>query len=198
MSKIKGSRNIDQVCLTYNMNILQHIPTNVFGDVLVTLNPLHRPVENSIQGEYKYEHPLYTIKAMEAQKKLSTIQNERGLLYAGAWTKYGFHEDGFSSGLEAALQLGAEVPFEYKDSRYSRGRMPVLGTRDYLLRVWLWGMMKVFGLLGRVLTMLRLGGLVGLSEANGRPRAMTNGKGKPSWAYIGSEDSFDEEMKKVE
>ena len=70
MSKIKGSRNIDQVCLTYNMNILQHIPTNVFGDVLVTLNPLHRPVENSIQGEYKYEHPLYTIKAMEAQKKL--------------------------------------------------------------------------------------------------------------------------------
>lgn len=29
------SSNIDQVCLTYNMNILQHIPVEIFGHVLV-------------------------------------------------------------------------------------------------------------------------------------------------------------------
>lgn len=29
------SSNIDQVCLTYNMNILQHIPVDIFGHVLV-------------------------------------------------------------------------------------------------------------------------------------------------------------------
>ena len=202
LSNINQSRNIDQVCLTYNMNILQHIPTNLFGDVLVTLNPLHRPAEDSIQGEYKYEHPLYTVKAMEAQKRLGSVQDERGISYAGAWTKYGFHEDGFSSGLEAALRLGAKVPFEYVDSRYSRGRKPVLGLRDYALRMWLVGMMKVFGLLIRILNILGLGGLLGLAQSNGagRPRAMTNGKGKPSWAFIGSEDSFDDQIssRKVE
>lgn len=195
LSKIKGSRNIDQVCLTYNMNILQHIPTDLFGDVLVTLNPLHRPAEDSIQGEYKYEHPLYTVKAMEAQKRLGSVQDERGISYAGAWTKYGFHEDGFSSGLEAALRLGAKVPFEYVDSRYSRGKKPVLGLRDYALRVWLVGIMKVFGLLAKVLGIIGLGELLGLAQSN-----MTNGKGKPSWAFIGSEDSFDDQIssKKVE
>lgn len=194
-SKVKGPRNIDQVCLTYNMNILQHIPTELFGDVLVTLNPLHRPKEECIQGEYKYEHPLYTVKAMEAQKRLDDIQDVRGVLYAGAWTKYGFHEDGFSSGLEAAMRLGAEVPFEYKDSRYSRGRKPVLGKRDYLLRVVLWGMMKVFGVLARILNAFNLGGLLGITKKN--DVRVTNGKGVPSWAFLGSEDSFDEEMKKV-
>lgn len=198
LSKLAGSRNIDQVCLTYNMNILQHIPTYLFGDVLVTLNPLHRPDKDSIQGEYRYEHPLYTVKAMEAQKRLGSVQDERGISYAGAWTKYGFHEDGFSSGLEAALRLGAKVPFEYVDSRYSRGRKPVLGLRDYALRVWLVGMMKVFALLARVLEIFGLGGLLGLTQSNvtGRPRAMTNGKGKPSWAFIGSEDSFDDVVSK--
>lgn len=198
LSKIKGSRNIDQVCLTYNMNILQHIPRDLFGNVLVTLNPLHRPAEESIQGEYKYEHPLYTVKAMEAQKKLLQVQDERGVLYAGAWTKYGFHEDGFSSGLEAALRLGADVPFEYKDSRYSRGRKPVLGLRDYALRVWLWGMIKVLGLLSRVLRIMCFDELLGLSErSNGVTNKYTNGEGIPSWSYIGSEDSFDDEKKVV-
>lgn len=195
-SKVKGSRNIDQVCLTYNMNILQHIPADLFGDVLVTLNPLHRPKEESIQGEYKYEHPLYTVKATEAQKRLEQIQDVRGVLYAGAWTKYGFHEDGFSSGLEAAMRLGAEVPFEYRDSRYSRGRKPVLRERDHLLRLVLWGVMKFFGLLSSILRTLGLGGLLGLTARNDDVR-VTNGKGVPSWAYLGSEDSLDEEMKKV-
>lgn len=135
---------IDRVSLTYNMNILQHIPTDIFGDVLVTLNPLTDPDPKTVQGRYKYTHPLYTAAAVRAQELLPRIQNTRGISYAGAWTKYGFHEDGFSSGLAVAKDhLGARLPFEFVDSTYSRGRAPKLGIADWLLRAFLW-LIQVF------------------------------------------------------
>ncbi|KAH7134737.1 hypothetical protein B0J13DRAFT_561114 [Dactylonectria estremocensis] len=128
--------NIDKVSLTYNMNILQHIPRDTFGDVLVTLNPIFKPRPETVQGRYYYSHPLYTPSAIRAQKLLRHIQNTRGISYAGAWTKYGFHEDGFSSGLYVAQEhLGAKLPFNFKDSTYSRGRRPRLGLFDHLLRL---------------------------------------------------------------
>ncbi|KAM0555999.1 hypothetical protein ACHAPJ_005980 [Fusarium lateritium] len=128
--------NVNQVSLTYNMNILQHIPRNTFGDVLVTLNPLQRPKPGKTQGRYFYSQPLYTPSAIRAQKLLKHIQNTRGISYAGAWTKYGFHEDGFSSGLQVAQDhLGAKLPFQFTDSTYSRGKQPSLGLIDHLLRL---------------------------------------------------------------
>ena len=134
-----GRGGIDQVSLTYNMNILQHVSREVFGDVLVTLNPLHEPDPATVQGRYEYRHPLYTAAAVRAQERLGEIQNTRGISYAGAWTKYGFHEDGFSSGLLVARDhLGARMPFDLTDSTYSRGRTPELGLVDQLLRVLIW------------------------------------------------------------
>ncbi|KAF5631858.1 uncharacterized protein FTJAE_7761 [Fusarium tjaetaba] len=128
--------NINQVSLTYNMNILQHIPRNTFGDVFVTLNPLQRPKPAQTQGRYYYSQPIYTSSAVRAQKLLKHIQNTRGISYAGAWTKYGLHEDGFSSGLEVAQEhLGAKLPFEFTDSTYSRGKVPSLSLIDHLLRL---------------------------------------------------------------
>ncbi|KHJ35933.1 putative amine oxidase [Erysiphe necator] len=130
------SKNIDQVCLTYNMNILQHIPRSVFGDVLVTLNPLYPPNEKLVQGTYTYSHPMYNTDAIKSQQLLHRIQNKRGISFAGAWTRYGFHEDGFSSGLQAAIEhLGAKLPFQFKDSTFSRGKQPALSTLDLILRV---------------------------------------------------------------
>ena len=130
---------IDRVSLTYNMNILQHIPTDLFGDVLVTLNPLSEPDPSTVQGRYEYTHPLYTAAAVRAQKLLPRIQNKRGISFAGAWTKYGFHEDGFSSGLTVAMQhLGAQLPFEFVDSTFSRGRAPERGFADWMIRIILW------------------------------------------------------------
>ncbi|TDZ67921.1 Cytochrome c oxidase assembly protein COX11 [Colletotrichum trifolii] len=131
-----GKQNIDQVSLTYNMNILQHIPRETFGDVLVTMNPLHQPNPDTIQGSFTYRHPLYTPAAVRAQKLLPRIQNKRGISYAGAWTKYGFHEDGFSSGLQIAQDhLYAKLPFQFVESTYSRGRKPSLGIVDLLVRL---------------------------------------------------------------
>ena len=136
-SPVTGRGNIDQVCLTYNMNILQHIPRGALGDVLVTLNPLHEPDPTKVQGRWVYDHPLYTPEAIQAQKRLHEIQNKRGISFAGAWTKYGFHEDGFSSGLKCAMDLGAKLPFEFVDSLYSRGRKPELTVLDWVVRLWI-------------------------------------------------------------
>jgi predicted NAD/FAD-binding protein len=148
--------NVDQVCLTYNMNILQHIPESIFGHVLVTLNPLHLPDPDVVQGRYTYSHPLYTSAAIRSQSMLPRIQNTRGISYCGAWTKYGFHEDGFSSGIKVAQDhLGASLPFKFRDSTFSRGKRPVLGLRDLVLRAWMTGLQLVIEFVERLLGVQR-------------------------------------------
>ena len=155
---------MDKVCLTYNMNILQRIPRNPFGDVLVTLNPIHRPTPSKIQGRYFYTHPLHTPSSVRAQRMLRYIQNRRGISYVGAWTGYGYHEDGFTSGLQVAQDhLGAKLPFEFRDSTYSRGRVPRLGLLDHLLRLFI--------LAFQVFVIQMLERLVQLAQS-GRQRAM--------------------------
>ncbi|KAG4432683.1 hypothetical protein IFR05_011832 [Cadophora sp. M221] len=145
------SANIDQVCLTYNMNILQHLDPKLFGDVLVTLNPLHLPPPDQVQGRYTYTHPLYNAEAIRSQSLLPRIQNTRGISYCGAWTKYGFHEDGFSSGLKVAQDhLGAQLPFQFKDSTFSRGRRPVLGVADLVLRLWITFVQLIISIIERI------------------------------------------------
>jgi predicted NAD/FAD-binding protein len=130
-----GEGNVSKVCLTYWMNLLQHIPEKQYGPVLVTLNPLKMPDPRLSQGIWEYSHPLYNAEAIRSQKLLGQIQNTRGISYCGAWTKYGFHEDGFSSGLAAATNhLGAKLPFEFVDSTFSRGRKPTTNAKTRIAR----------------------------------------------------------------
>ena len=138
------SDDVLSVCLTYWMNLLQHIPSSRYGHVLVTLNPITQPDPALVQGSWNYHHPLYNAKAIYSQKLLPTIQNRKGISYAGAWTKYGFHEDGFSSGVKVAMEhLGAELPFDFVDSTFSRGRKPRLCWLDYLVRVFVWTIQSI-------------------------------------------------------
>ena len=43
--------------------------------------------------------------AIAAQRRLGDIQGLSHLWFAGAWTRYGFHEDGLMSGLAVAEGL---------------------------------------------------------------------------------------------
>ena len=53
-----------------------------------------------------FEHPLFTVESMRTQPELARLSGERHTLYAGAYHGYGFHEDGFASGVRAAEALG--------------------------------------------------------------------------------------------
>lgn len=52
-----------------------------------------------------------------------TIQNKRGISFAGAYLRYGFHEDGFTTGLQAAARLGVKAPFEIEVHQRSVSRL---------------------------------------------------------------------------
>jgi predicted NAD/FAD-binding protein len=107
----------DGVTLTYWMNLLQSLSEEKYGPILVTLNaPKDAASKDKIVAEYDYDHPIYTAKSVAAQKTLSTLQGWKGCRFAGAWSNYGFHEDGFTSGLKAAHDLGAVLPFEVKSA----------------------------------------------------------------------------------
>ncbi|EIN12794.1 FAD/NAD(P)-binding domain-containing protein [Punctularia strigosozonata HHB-11173 SS5] len=108
--------NNDQVALTYWMNELQHLPEDKHGPVLVTLNPPFEPAPDRTFGRYQYDHPILDAEAVLSQNEMTTIQGKRGISYAGAWLKYGFHEDGFTSGLRAAADHipAVQAPFGIK------------------------------------------------------------------------------------
>ena len=99
----------NDLCLTYWMNRLQSIDQRY--PLFETLNPVFMPDPELVHGEYIYRHPLYDGKAITAQHQLAEIQGQNGVYFAGAWTGYGFHEDGLKSAISAALSLGAKVPW---------------------------------------------------------------------------------------
>ncbi|TPX30586.1 hypothetical protein SmJEL517_g05871 [Synchytrium microbalum] len=105
------STKLNTMCLTYWMNRLQtFIPVQEFGDVFVTMNPMWEP-KGPVLGEWYYDHPYYCNETIMSQETLNKIQGLYCTTYCGAWTNYGFHEDGLTSGLLAALSLGATSPF---------------------------------------------------------------------------------------
>lgn len=92
-----------QVCLHYLLNRLQPLPWT--QPVIVSLNPVRPIARTRIMGEYEYAHPVFDAGAVQAQAQLGTIQGRRRTWFAGAWTGYGFHEDGLKSGICAASSL---------------------------------------------------------------------------------------------
>lgn len=90
--------------VTYWMNRLQHLDPSV--PLFVTLNPLEEPREDRVYARMVYEHPLFDQAAIDAQKKLWSIQGTSSTWYAGAYFGAGFHEDGLQAGLAAAEAMG--------------------------------------------------------------------------------------------
>jgi predicted NAD/FAD-binding protein len=78
---------------------------------MVTLNP-HRPVDDArVLRRIEYAHPMLDAPALEAQQRLPSIQGANRTWYCGAWTGYGFHEDGLKSALVVAAGLGVQAPW---------------------------------------------------------------------------------------
>jgi predicted NAD/FAD-binding protein len=98
-----------QICVSYWMNCLQGIDPAT--PLFVTLNPAIEPAPELSFGEWSFSHPQFDSAAISAQARLDDIQEFHHTSYAGAWTGYGFHEDGLRSGLNVAERLGASIPW---------------------------------------------------------------------------------------
>jgi predicted NAD/FAD-binding protein len=66
--------------------------------IIVSLNPSEEPDPKLVHKEIHYSHPVFDMSAIQAQKELPLIQGTSSIWYCGAWTGFGFHEDGLRSG----------------------------------------------------------------------------------------------------
>lgn len=96
-----------RVCLHYLLNRLQPLP---FKQALIeSLNPVQPIAGHKVIAEFEYSHPVFDLAAIAAQKHVPELQGVQHTWYCGAWTGYGFHEDGLKSGLAVAEELLAHT-----------------------------------------------------------------------------------------
>ena len=92
-----------RVCLHYLLNKLQPLP---FTQPLVeSMNPVRAIDPSKVIQQFDYSHPVFDLAAIRAQQRLLELQGQQRTWYCGAWTGYGFHEDGLKSGLAVAQSL---------------------------------------------------------------------------------------------
>ncbi|MBI2753668.1 MAG: FAD-dependent oxidoreductase [Betaproteobacteria bacterium] len=89
-----------RVCLHYWINQLQPLPWHT--DVIVSLNPVRTIDTAQTLATIDYAHPVFDRAAIAAQGLVASLQGDSHRYYCGAWTGYGFHEDGLKSGTLAA------------------------------------------------------------------------------------------------
>ena len=87
-----------QVPVTYNMNILQGLDAD--QTFCVTLNNSNAIDQTKVLKRLQYHHPIYTQESVAAQSRQSEINTDK-LYFCGAYWRYGFHEDGVVSALNA-------------------------------------------------------------------------------------------------
>jgi predicted NAD/FAD-binding protein len=95
----------------YWMNRLQGVSDRV--DYFVSLNA-DVPADKVCQ-EIDYEHPLFDLNALAAQQEVPKLNaSSERTYFVGAWTRYGFHEDGLLSAVNLCQQLVGGDPWEKK------------------------------------------------------------------------------------
>ena len=94
----------DPAAVTYWMNPLQNLQGNT--NYFVTLNPLAEPDPARLVHRQSYEHPVFDVPALRAQKQLWNLQGVKRRWFCGAYFGAGFHEDGLQAGLAVAEALG--------------------------------------------------------------------------------------------
>jgi predicted NAD/FAD-binding protein len=97
------------------MNMLQGLQA---GETFcVTLNDTHNIDPDRIIRRIQYDHPVYTAEGVAAQQRHREINGQRRTWYCGAYWRFGFHEDGVVSALNALQNFK-----EYDDAQSSLRR----------------------------------------------------------------------------
>jgi predicted NAD/FAD-binding protein len=101
------------VAVSYLINKLQPVP--VATPVIVSLNPYREPAPEKVIADIDYAHPVFDQQAIEAQWQLPNINGRDRLWFCGAWSRYGFHEDGLRSAIAVAQGMGVAVPWQQNE-----------------------------------------------------------------------------------
>jgi predicted NAD/FAD-binding protein len=103
----------------YWMNRLQGVSDR--EDYFVSINRPDRIDPKKALRTIAYEHPLFTLGAVRAQAEIpaqnAAARGTTETYYCGAWTRYGFHEDGFLSAFNVARLLLGRDPWTAPASR---------------------------------------------------------------------------------
>ena len=94
----------------YWMNSLQGVSEKV--NYFVSINAPASLARSKVIREIDYDHPLFDLAAIDAQKRLpdlNAVGQETGRQFCGSYFRYGFHEDAFGSAVNlSALILGRD------------------------------------------------------------------------------------------
>ena len=98
----------------YWMNRLQGVSDR--ENYFVSINRPDRVNPAKILRTIAYEHPLFTLSAVRAQAEIPQLNacaaGSTETYFCGAWTRYGFHEDGFLSAVNLSRQLLGRDPWQ--------------------------------------------------------------------------------------
>ena len=98
----QGKNNDDQsFSLTYWMNLLQNLQSQ--KNFFLSINPSYIP--NHCHDKTTFEHPIFSLETLSAQKKINKIQGNTNTWFCGSYCGYGFHEDGIQSAIYVANLL---------------------------------------------------------------------------------------------
>ena len=98
----------------YWMNSLQGVSEK--NNYFININGEQFVDQSKIIKQITYHHPVFNTESEIASKDLPLLNNhDTPIYYAGAYMRYGFHEDALISGMNAAKSLlelkGKELPW---------------------------------------------------------------------------------------
>ena len=95
------------VVLTYNMNILQGLDAP--RTLSVTLNDEDGINPDTVIAKVPYEHPVFEPQRKTAHDLFEKINHANRTSFCGAYWRFGFHEDGVVSALNAVKPFGVSL-----------------------------------------------------------------------------------------
>ena len=97
----------------YWMNYLQGVSEK--DDYFVSLNVSDRVPAAACKRAIDYEHPLFDLDAIKAQRRLPELNDTSGVtFFCGSYFRYGFHEDAFKSAVDLCTTLAGSDPWEVR------------------------------------------------------------------------------------
>jgi predicted NAD/FAD-binding protein len=96
----------------YWMNSLQGVSDKT--DYFVSVNADERLDPAKVVRRIAYEHPLFDVPAMRAQRRLpelNRLSRDQMTYFCGSYFRYGFHEDAFKSAVDLCRELLGGEPW---------------------------------------------------------------------------------------